>query len=300
MERLKIYLLSARPGFFPAIVLPVLLGTSYAWKKEALFNPFFFTLTLSAALLYHAGMNVINDFFDYQNGTDNINKTPLSPFTGGSRMIQKGLMTPEKTLMFAIFLIFSGSAIGLYLSFLTGPLLLFFGAFGLFTGFFYSSPPLFLSGRSLGELFVGINFGLLPVAGSYFVQTGRVDFEVFFVSLPLSFLIAGLLYINEFPDLEADRSSNKKNLAVRLGAERGRFVFPLIEALAYLSLITGVVLGYMPGFSLLALFPAYSAVRASGGIIRNYGKADTLLPSIKSAVFAHFATGLILVLSLMI
>lgn len=287
-----------RPQFFPAIILPVLLGTSYAWKREGVFNPWTFLLTLSAALLYHGGMNVMNDFFDYRNGADNINRTPLTPFTGGSRMIQKGLITPEKTLAFAIALLFSGSLIGLYISYaLKSWFLPAIGIFGLLSGFFYSAPPLFLAGRGLGEALVGINFGVLSVAGSYLVQNGHIDPEVVWASLPISFLVAGILYVNEFPDYEADRLAGKKNLVVRFGPRLGRFAVPLIMACAYISLLACVATGIFPLFSLTPLVSAYFGIKASCGIMKNYERAALLIPPIKSTVLAHLITGLSLVIS---
>lgn len=90
MNRIKTFFFATRPQFFPAVIIPVLLGASTAWHYERLFSPLLFILTTIAALFYHAGMNTLNDYFDNLNNTDNINKNLLTPFTGGSRMIQRG------------------------------------------------------------------------------------------------------------------------------------------------------------------------------------------------------------------
>ncbi len=283
--------------FFPAIIIPILLGTSYAWHSDGVFDARAFAAALVAAVFYHGGMNVINDYFDHLNGADAMNRTPLTPFAGGSRMIQKGLMEPKETLYLAVVLLSAGSLIGLYLAYLKGPLLILIGAVGLLSGFFYSAPPLFFAGRGLGELMVGLNFGLLTVSGSYYVQTGTLKSGVFFISLPLSFLIAGLLYMNEFPDYEADRISGKRNLLVRLGPERGRWGVPVFLGCAYLSLIISTLLGYTAPASLIALASLYFAVKASAGIIRNYADGGRLVPSIKSIILAHLTAGILLVLS---
>jgi len=97
LQRSKTYFFATRPQFFTAIILPVGLGAAVAWYETGIFFLGYFFLSLIAAVFYHAGINVLNDYFDYLNGTDNINQTGLSPFTGGSRMIQNKIMTPGET-----------------------------------------------------------------------------------------------------------------------------------------------------------------------------------------------------------
>jgi 1,4-dihydroxy-2-naphthoate octaprenyltransferase len=242
-------------------------------------------------------MNVVNDYFDCLNNSDNINRSGLTPFTGGSRFIQNGLMTQGETLALGISLLFAGSAIGVYLAYKTSYLLLLIGLIGLFTGFFYSAPPLFLAGRGLGEITVGADFGILTVLGSYLVQTGTVSLEAFIASLPLSFFIAGLLYINQFPDFEADKTVGKRNIVVRLGLRRGRWGIILITAGAYLSIVAGVILRILPPFSLIALLSVFFSFHAAKGLIINYNGGKALIPSIKQIILAHLSTGLLLVIS---
>lgn len=297
MDRLKIYFLSTRPQFLPAVAVPVLLGASVAWHSMRKFDLLLFILSLIAALLYHAGMNVVNDYFDFVNGTDNINKKALSPFTGGSLFIQKGLITPMGTLAFGLILLFLGSAVGVYLAYRVTMMVLVIGAIGFFFGFFYSAPPLFLVGRGLGEISVGISFGVLTVLGAYLVQTGEIAVEPVFSSLPLSFLITALLYVNEFPDFEADREAGKNTLVVRLGPRKARYGMVVIISCAYISLITGVALGFLPVLSLIALLPSVLAVKGVSGLIKNYEGSPTLIPSIRAIILAHLLTGVLLVIS---
>ncbi len=297
MTKAKIFFLSTRPQFFPGVMIGVFVGTSVAWHSTGIFHPWLFLLTLSAAVLYHAGMNVVNDYFDCLNNTDNINQSGLTPFTGGSRFIQNGLMTQGETLALGIVLLSAGSAIGVYLAYKVSYLLLLIGSLGLFTGFFYSAPPLFLAGRGLGEITVGVDFGVLTVLGAYLAQTGTISLEAFFSSLPISFFIAGLLYINEFPDFEADKTVGKRNLVVRLGPRKGRYAILLIAAGAYLSIIAGVALRILPRISLIALLSIFFSASAAKGLIKNYDGGRALIPSIKQIILAHLSTGLLLVIS---
>jgi 1,4-dihydroxy-2-naphthoate octaprenyltransferase len=292
---LKLYILATRPQFFAAIILPVTLGASAAWHYTSHFVPGLFVLSLVAGVLYHAGINVLNDYFDHLNGSDALNRTPVTPFTGGSRMIQRGLMGPGETLLFGSVLLVAGSLVGLCLAYAVGWPLVLVGLVGLFSGIFYSAPPLFLAGRGLGELLVGLNFGVLSVAGSYYVQTGGFQWEVVLISLPLTFLIAAILYINEFPDYEADRLSGKHNMVVRLGPERARWGIVAILGGAYLSLILGTAAGSLTPVSLIALVSIWFGWKGAAGLMKEYRGGRRLVPSIKSIIWAHLSAGVLLV-----
>lgn len=295
MRSIRTYFFATRPQFLPAVLIPVGLGASTAWLNTGALSFTKLALSLLAAVCYHTGMNVLNDYFDYRNGTDNINKKALTPFTGGSRFIQRGEMTAKETLALGAVLIAAGSVIGIYLASATGWGLALIGAAGLLSGIFYSAPPVFLAGRGLGEITVGVNFGLLTVLGSYMVQTGRVDAASVMVSLPVAFLIAALLYINEFPDFEADRDCGKRTLVVRLGPGRARYFFIVFVLGTYLSIAALAVSGYLPLLSLISLASAAFAVRAWVGLIKNYGGGASLLPSIKSIILAHTSCGVLLI-----
>ena len=127
MQKFKPYFFATRPQFFTAIILPVALGAAVAWYEYKIFFLGYFLLSLLASVFYHAGINTLNDYFDYLNGTDNLNQTGLMPFTGGSRMIQNKVMTPQETCLLGIALLMMGSVIGLYLVYERGMFLLFIG-----------------------------------------------------------------------------------------------------------------------------------------------------------------------------
>ncbi|MBI5048458.1 MAG: prenyltransferase [Deltaproteobacteria bacterium] len=296
MQRLKTYFLATRPQFFSAIILPVCLGAAVAWYEHKIFVLSFFLLSLIAAVFYHAGMNVLNDYFDYLNGTDNINRTSLTPFTGGSRMIQNKIMMPKETYFLGSVLLIIGSIIGLYLVYERGMPLLFIGFIGSLSGYYYSAPPLFLVGRGVGELLVGINFGILSVAGSYYVQTQDSSITAVFASLPLSFLIAAILYINEFPDYDADKAVGKNQIVVRLGKKNARWGFAILMVGAYASIVIGVLLNLLPAIVLFAMLAGIFGIKAVNGLFKNYDKFKETLPCIKATIAAHLTTGIALII----
>ncbi|HCY19976.1 MAG TPA: 1,4-dihydroxy-2-naphthoate octaprenyltransferase [Deltaproteobacteria bacterium] len=296
LQRLKTYFLATRPQFFTATILPVGLGATVAWYEHKIFVLAYFLLSLLAAIFYHAGINVLNDYFDYLNGTDNINRTGLTPFTGGSRMIQNKVMTPKETYFLSIAFLITGSIIGLYLVYERGTPLLFIGVIGLLSGYYYSAPPLFLVSRGLGELLVGLNFGLFTVVGSYYVQIQDVSISAVFASFPLSFLIAAILYINEFPDYDADKAVGKNQIVVRLGKKKARWGFVILIIGAYLSIMLSVTLNLSPSTALFALLPAAFGAIAVKGLFKNYDKFKELIPSIKATISAHLLTGIALII----
>lgn len=297
MQKLKTYFLATRPQFFTAIILPVGLGAAVAWYEHKIFFLDYFVLSLLAAIFYHAGINVLNDYFDYLNGTDNINSTGLTPFTGGSRMIQNNIMTPKETYFLGMAFLMLGSITGLYLAYERGFWLLLIGMIGLLSGYFYTAPPLFFVGKGLGELLVGLNFGLLSVVGSYYVQTQSVSISAVFASLPLAFLIAAILYINEFPDYDADKAVGKNHLVVQLGKKNARWGFVLLVAGAYLSIVSGVIFHFLPLTALFAVIAGGLGIKAAHGLIKDYDKFQELIPSIKVTILSHLSTGITLIVT---
>lgn len=291
MEKFKTYFLSTRPQFFPAVILPVTMGTSYASYKGAAFDALSFFLALIAGVLCHGGMNVLNDYFDSLSKADEINLTPLTPFTGGSRMIQNKLMSQGETLLVSLILLFMGSAIGLYLVWLKGIFILVIGVSGLLTGALYSAPPVFLAGRGLGEITVFLNFGLLTLSGAYFLQTGNLTLDAMIVSLPIGFLIAAILYANEFPDYESDKASGKRNLVVRLTPKRARYGMFIVGAMTYLSVIIPVITGYLPLRFLAGVISLPFFLKASMDVMSFYQIPDSMKKPIKLVILSHALTG---------
>ncbi len=288
------YALATRPQFFTAVIIPALLGTVIAYKTQGQINGLYFIITMAALLLCHGSINILNDYYDHKNGTDEINEDRLSPFTGGSRVIQEGKLTPRQMLNFGIGLSLAALALGLYLTYELGYIILLFGAVGLSTGVLYSSSFVFLASRGWGEFFVWLNFGVLTTQGAYYVQTGAFSKEVFVASLPVAFLITAVLFINEFPDYNADKKSGKTNLVVRLGKKRARLGLPILMVLAFVSILVGIKYGYLPKASLIALLGSITGEYAIFRALRYYD-SPKLLPAIKATIATHFLTGILLI-----
>jgi 1,4-dihydroxy-2-naphthoate polyprenyltransferase len=291
------WLMATRPQFFTVIILPISLGTAIAWHLHHVFFPLYFSLSLLAGIFTHAGINVLNDYFDHLNGADDLNHTPLTPFAGGSRFIQNGILTAQETYRLGLFLLFLAVTLGLILVWVRGLTLLWIGLIGVFSGYFYSAPPLSLNSRGWGELLVGLNFGILAVLGAYFVQTQTLSLTPLIASLPLAGLVAAILYLNEFPDYVADKQADKKTLVVRLGPSTARLLYITLLAWSFLCILLGILFHYLPVLSLASLFTVPLGILAIQTLSANYDQPLALIPAIKNTILLHTSVSLVLILA---
>ncbi len=226
--------LATRPTFLTASAAPILVGTALAFATTSSFNPLLFALALLAVITIHAGANMTNDYFDHTSKNDWLNKNP-TPFSGGRRYIQQGLLSPKATLITAVTLLAAGSAIGLVIVLLTRSVfILILGLLGLLGGFFYTAPPIRLGYRSTGEPVIAMLFGLLPVYASYYLQARTIDIIPLLPACILAILIFLVILVNEFPDFSADASVGKKTLVVRFGIPASVWIYRTALFLSYI------------------------------------------------------------------
>lgn len=279
------YALATRPAFLTITLAGCLLGLATAWHDSVRFNAGLAWATLLLALLAHAGVNVLNDFFDHLNGTDAINTERLFPFTGGSRFIQNGVLTPRQTGWFGSALFAVVVVGGLWLMTVAGQGLFWIGLGGLFIGWAYSAPPLKLNSRGWGEACVALGF-LLVVVGADTVQRGAVAGLPWLVGLPYALLTTNILFINQFPDRAADFEAGKHHWVVRLSPQHATVVYGLIVLVAATALVGMVVLEVLPMWSVLSLTGLLPAAAAWHGLQRHCTQPRQLVPAIKATILA--------------
>jgi len=223
-----IFLGALRPKFLVASAAPVLVGSALGYTMAGTFQPHLFILALLAIMSLHAGANMANDYFDHTSRNDWVNQNP-TPFSGGSRYIQQGILSPRAVLLTALIALAVGSAIGLVIVLLTRSVfILILGLIGLFGGYFYTAPPVRLGYRCIGEPVIALLFGLLPVYGSYYLQTEIIDTVVLLPAVIVGILIFLVILVNEFPDLSADAAVNKKTLVVRFGVPAAVWIYRIV------------------------------------------------------------------------
>jgi 1,4-dihydroxy-2-naphthoate octaprenyltransferase len=287
------YLLATRPAFLSITLAGCLLGLAAAASSGVVFSWGRALVTLLLALLAHAAINVLNDYCDHLNGTDARNTQRIYPFTGGSRFIQNGVLTPRQVLGFAVTLFAITIAGGLWLLSVAGAGLFWIGLAGLAIGWAYSAPPLQLNSRGLGELCVAIGF-LLIVMGADMAQRGTLAPLSWWAGTPYALLVANILFINQFPDREADRASGKLHWVARLEPATAAWGYGLILLLAAAVLGVGILLGVLPRISAVAFVAWIPAVLAWRQLLRFAATPEQLAPAIKLTLLAAHVLPLLL------
>lgn len=287
------YALATRPAFLTLTLFACLIGLGAAAYSGTALSAAKGMAALLVALTAHAGINVLNDYYDELNGSDRANTERVPPFTGGSRFIQNGVLTTRQIGIFGAALVVIVIVGGLWLAIISGPGLVAIGAAGLVIGWAYSAPPLELNSRGLGELCVALGFGLI-VVGSDFVQRGFFSMMPVVAAVPYAFLVTNVLYINQFPDRHADEITGKKHWVVRLGANRARWGYWIVGLLAYGFLVAAVIGGKLPRICLLALLPAGLTCKAGIDLVKFAGAPQRLTDAIKLTIGAAVGHGLLM------
>lgn len=291
------YFLATRPAFLTITLGAYLIGLASAYSSGVPLQPAAAVITLLLALAAHAGVNVLNDYYDALSGCDALNAQRIFPYTGGSRFIQNGVISVRATAVFGTALLAVVMLAGIGLARHAGPGLYAIGAAGLAIGWAYSAPPLKLNSRGFGEPCVAAGFALI-VIGTDHVQRGSFALLPAVAAIPYALLVTNILYINQFPDREADERAGKRHWVVRLGAERARWGYPVIALLAYLWLSAAVVLEALPPATLAALPAATLSLFAAIRLGRFAGEPQRLVPAIRATIAAALLHGTILAAAL--
>lgn len=260
--------LATRPKFLTASVLPVLVGTAWGARGGPGLDLPAFVLALLATVCVHAAANVFNDVGDELGGSDRHNDQRIYPYTGGSRFIQNGVMSLRAMLGLSAGLLSAALVLGAALTVLKGPVVLWLGVAGIALGLCYSLPAVALSGRGIGEAAVAIAFGVLPVTGAAWLQSGELGGAAAWLAVPVSMWVAAILLINEVPDRAADAAAGKRTLAVRLGERGARRLYGALHAVAASGVLVAALLGAVPAIvplgPLALLAVAWPAARRIG------------------------------------
>ncbi len=285
--------LATRLPFLTATIVPVALGGAVA-GHEGRFAPGWWALCLVAGIAAHLAINVINDDADADSGTDEANTTP-TPFSGGSRVIQYGLVSRRTMALTAGGLYGVTAVLGVILAATRSWDLLWLGALALVLGYGYTAKPFRLVHRGLGEPVVALGFGPLMAGGTYLAVTRHWSWESVYVSVPVGILIALVLYVNQVPDRRGDAATGKRTLIVRWSKERVLHVYALSVAVAFVMILLGPILGITPWWTLVALPAVWYSIKTLRGLRQFYDQPYGLLRALQDNIVAHLAAGMLLV-----
>ena len=261
----KTWMLAIRPRTLPAAAAGVLMGAAMAWHDRHL--RFDATLVcLFTALLLQIGSNLANDVFDFERGTDTVERL------GPTRVTQAELLSPRQVKI-GMAVVFSLAALlGLYLAWLGGWVIIILGIAAIISAIAYTGGPFPLGYYGLGDIFVFIFFGLASVAGTYYIQAGSVSPAVWWMTIPPGLIITAILVVNNLRDIENDRKAGKHTMAVRLGEQGTKIQYLVCMVIAYLILIPVAVTGLIPWMTLLAWLSLPVAYQATQVVLTQKGR----------------------------
>jgi 1,4-dihydroxy-2-naphthoate octaprenyltransferase len=272
MSGFRIWFMAARPRTLPAAIAPVLVGTALAGFAHV-FHPLRFLAALLGALFIQVGTNLSNDYSDARRGADAEDRL-------GPVRVTAGGLVPPKQVLIATYVSFGLAVLfGVYLVVVAGWQLLIVGAASILAGVAYTGGPRPYGYVGLGELFVFLFFGIVAVAGSFFVQVKHLHWEAFALAVPVGLLAAGILVVNNVRDIDSDRRAGKRTLAVKLGRERTRALFAAVIYLAYV--LTPVTWAFGPTTAWVML-PWLTLPLAAGVVRVVRGRTDG--PSLNGAL----------------
>jgi 1,4-dihydroxy-2-naphthoate polyprenyltransferase len=238
--------------------MSVSVGTAAA-LRAGFFSPWTYIAAALGAVALQAGANMVNDYYDYVNGTDSADWNAPESF-GPGLVIQRGLLRPEQVWWGGIFALIVGSVFGLILVAACGWPILLLGLAGVAGAYFYTAAPLQLAYRGLGDLMVFTLMGPGYVLGAYYVQALSFSPAALVASLPMGFLCSGVLQANNLRDIDNDRAHGKRTFAVLIGRRAAITELICSDLGAYLAVIAGVVAKVLPWPALAVIVTAPRAI----------------------------------------
>jgi 1,4-dihydroxy-2-naphthoate octaprenyltransferase len=296
MNDIKHLLRPMRPPFLVLAPACVVLGLGTAIWTSGKVNILYLIITLIGSIAAHISVNAFNEYFDFKSGLDA--RTERTPFSGGSGTLPAEPALARHTLGIALITFTVTGLIGLYFLQVRGLFLLPLGLLGLLLMFAYT--PWMTRNPWLCLIAPGIGFGPLMVIGTHFVLTGKYSWTAFTASLVPFFLVNNLLLLNQFPDVEADRSVGRKNFPIIIGRQASSLIYGSFLLLAFVSITLGVYWGCLPKFCLIGWFSFVIAVPAFIGVHRYADHTERLLPYMRLNVVISIATPVLVAVGLLV
>ena len=289
---LMIWLQAVRAPSLSAAAVPVLLGTAVA-AREGYFSGGRLVLALIGAIAIQAGTNLINDYYDFRSGADSTESL------GPSMVIQRGLLAPEQVWRGGMVAFAIGATLGIMLVYLCGWPILAIGIPSIAAGYFYTAAPVSLAYIGLGELTVFMFMGPAIVVGAYYVMALSFSWTALWASVPLGFLVAGILHANNIRDIESDSLHGKNTLATMLGRRGAIRELVVLDLLAYATTIMAVLARTLP-WAALAVLITIPRARDQLRIVSNETEARKLNLALMRSVQLHLEFGILMTLAFVI
>ena len=288
----SVWLQAIRAPSLSASVMPVLLGTALA-ARDGFFSGSRLVMALAGAMAIQAGTNLINDYYDYLKGADTIDSL------GPSLVIQQGKLQPAQVWRGGIVALVLGSVIGLILVYQCGWPILALGIPSVAAAYFYTAAPVALAYVALGEITVFIFMGPVIVLGAYYVMALRYSMGALAASIPVGFLVAGILHANNIRDIESDRAHGKHTVATILGRRGANGELAALDIAAYASTLIFAVARVIPWTTLLT-FLTIPRARQELAIVYRESQSKKLNAALMRAVQLHMEFGLLIIIGVLL
>ena len=296
MGNLKIWFMQTRPSFLLLVPVCVFTGVAVSLFEGYAFRPLYFALAFVGALFAHIAVNVLNEYSDYKTGID-FNTKP-TPFSGGSGILPSGKLNPKKVLISGLTCLAITAAIGIYFITVYKWMIVPVGVIGVLVVFLYT--PYLTKLPGITEIIgPGLGFGLM-VLGTYVTQAGEYSAGAAVVSVVAGLLIADLLLINEFPDVEADKAAGRKHLPIILGKTKAGIIYSVLLIGAYVAIIAGAAAGVLPWLALVGLLTLPLAFKAMQGAVKHHSDMSKLVPALGVDVITVLVTPLLMSIGIVI
>jgi 1,4-dihydroxy-2-naphthoate octaprenyltransferase len=287
------WLRAIRIRFLIASVIAVSNGLALAYWQYGKFDLLYAALTYVGVAFLHASVDLLNDYWDHRRGIDTA--TTRTKFSGGTGVLPEKILTPKAVYTAGVVFLILGAAVGAYFVAIRGVTIAVILGFAVVAIYFYSTS---IVNAGLGELFVGIK-GAMIVLGTFFVQTGAIEPAPVYVGAVIGLLSSTVLFVNAFPDFEADRSKGRRTLVIVIGRNRAAAAFPLFFIAAYALIVAGIFLGFTKIYSLAALASVPFAARAATALRKDNETVQGLVPAMAATIAYSRITGFVLAASLL-
>ncbi len=288
---LSTWLRIIRIRFLLASVIAVSNGLAITYWKYSTIDPVYAILTYVGVVFLHASVDLLNDYWDYKRGIDIATKR--TKFSGGTGVLPENLLKPRTVYIAGLVFLILGASIGTYFIAIRGVTIAIILGFAVIAIYFYSTT---IVNAGLGELFVAIK-GAMIVLGSLYVQNATLEPAAMYGGAIVGLLSATVLFINSFPDYEADKSKGRRTLVIILGRKVASTTFPMFIIAAYALIAGGIFFGLTKVYCLICFVSMPLAIKSALSLRKDPQSIDNIVPAMASTVTYSRITGFLLALS---
>ncbi|NSL51374.1 1,4-dihydroxy-2-naphthoate polyprenyltransferase [Calidifontibacillus erzurumensis] len=281
-----------RPHTLTASFVPVSIGTALALLDGSV-NILLFLAMLIASLLIQAATNLFNEYYDYKRGLDNADSIGI-----GGGIVRDGI-APKTILNVACGFFAIAILLGLYICANSSWWIAAIGIVCMITAYFYTGGPFPIAYSPFGEIVAGFFMGVVIILIAYFIQVGSISLESILISIPISILIGAILLSNNIRDLDGDKKSGRRTLAILVGREKAIRLLAFMFAVSYGWILVLIFAQIVSPWLLIVFGSLPKAVQAVRGF---HGKTQPIqmMPAMKATAQTNTHFGFLVAFGLLL